>query len=379
MFKDYINDETICGVKRQYNIMVLIGNGFDISILKKYRKDNLITSYSKFYDFLQYKGFDEKNLLYKKVSEDKELGKENWSDFELSLAEMVKGGYSLETLEVDLRKIQDMFLLFLNDIVTPEVLMDVNRDAEKYAWASNSISKFLGDLKKHDYEKIEFPLYTNHYSMYNFLFVNLNYTFLFDNYIYLDKSQFDPHKHKTVDTNFDFYPNPNGYVREDTEHVMNEDTRWSSFIMADVVHPHGYQSIPRSLIFGIEDENSDLIKERFRFNKSYWVQTSRKYRSYIDGANLHIIYGASLGKTDGWWWRSIYDDILSRNSELIIYYYSDTKIEEEFVKDLFIQASWPEGDQQDHKKVKDRIYVVVYDEERKLNMFSFDKIKADKE
>ena len=371
MFKDYINDGTICGVKRQHNIMVFIGNGFDISILRKYRKDKLITSYSKFYDFLQYKGFDNENLLYKKVSEDKDLGKENWSDFELSLAEMVEGGYSLEKLEVDLRKIQDMFLLFLNDIVTPEVLMDVNRDAEKYAWASNSISKFLGDLNKRDYEKIEFPLHTNHYSMYNFLFINLNYTFLFDNYIYLDRSQFDPHKHRTVDTNFD-------YVRDDTEHVMNEDTRWSSFIMADTVHPHGYQSIPRSLIFGIEDENSDLTRGRFRFNKSYWVQTSRRYGSYISSANLYIIYGASLGKTDGWWWRSIYDNILDKNSELIIYYYSDVKIEEEFVKELFIQASWPERDRQEHEKVKDRIYVVIYDGESKLNMFSFDKIQADR-
>ena len=37
---------------KQHNIMVFIGNGFDISVLQKYRDDKLISSYSKFYDFL---------------------------------------------------------------------------------------------------------------------------------------------------------------------------------------------------------------------------------------------------------------------------------------------------------------------------------------
>lgn len=51
MFKNYKDEGYIRGIKEQNNIMVFIGNGFDISILKKYREDGLVSSYSKFYDF----------------------------------------------------------------------------------------------------------------------------------------------------------------------------------------------------------------------------------------------------------------------------------------------------------------------------------------
>lgn len=83
MFKNYKREKCIEGIKEQYNIMVFIGNGFDISVLEKYRDDNLVSSYSKFYDFLCYKGFNEDNILYKKMREDKNKynGKGNWSDF----------------------------------------------------------------------------------------------------------------------------------------------------------------------------------------------------------------------------------------------------------------------------------------------------------
>lgn len=37
MFIDYVNDRSLDGIKKQHNIMVFIGNGFDISLLSKYR------------------------------------------------------------------------------------------------------------------------------------------------------------------------------------------------------------------------------------------------------------------------------------------------------------------------------------------------------
>ena len=52
MFKNYKEEGQIKGIRAQHNIMVFIGNGFDISVLKKYRDDNLVSSYTKFYDFL---------------------------------------------------------------------------------------------------------------------------------------------------------------------------------------------------------------------------------------------------------------------------------------------------------------------------------------
>ena len=93
--------------------MVFIGNGFDISLLSKYRKDKLVSSYSKFYDYLCYKGFSASNVLFQKMAEDKKKGKENWSDFENSLGELIKVGIPPQDLDNALREIQNMFLLFL--------------------------------------------------------------------------------------------------------------------------------------------------------------------------------------------------------------------------------------------------------------------------
>ena len=39
MHRDYKSENIISGIVKQHNIMIFIGNGFDISVLKKYRKD----------------------------------------------------------------------------------------------------------------------------------------------------------------------------------------------------------------------------------------------------------------------------------------------------------------------------------------------------
>lgn len=366
MFKNYKDEGHIAGIKEQHNIMIFIGNGFDISVLRKYRDDGLVSSYNKFYDFLCYKGFNEDNLLYKKMKEDKCNRKENWSDFECSLGELLQSNTSAKLLEDALKEMQSMFLLFLNEIVTPEVLLKLNDDIAKNEWGKRALSRFLGDLSQEDYEKICFPEKTDHYHMYNYLFVNFNYTSLFDNYIYLDKYQFEPHPYKTVDTNFDFHPNPNGFIKKG----MDEKTVWSSFVMVDTIHPHGYQNIPRSLLFGIE--NSEYTSDRVlkRFNKSYWVQSNQKYKSYFDDVKLFIIYGTSIGETDNWWWKNVYSCLLSGNSELIIYFYHSNHIEKENVKQMFINACAGDVSEEESCRVKEKIYVVLYNGESSKKMFA---------
>lgn len=369
MFINYEKDNSISGVKKQHNIMIFIGNGFDISILSRYRQDKLISSYSKFYDYLCYKGFNADNVLFSKLTADKKNGKENWSDFENSLGELIKNGVAPIALNDALKEIQNMFLIFLNEIVNPEVLLKVSKDAETNKWGINALSKFLGDLCEDDYKKISFPENTDHYHMYNYLFVNFNYTSLFDNYIFLDKNQFDPIPHKTVDTNFTFYPNPNNHEK----FGMNGDTRWSSFIMTNTIHPHGYQNIPRSLLFGIEDNEYTSHKELKRFNKSYWAQNHQKYKNYFDDAELFVIYGTSIGETDSWWWKNICDSLLTKDSELIIYYYHCNNFDKESIKELFINASKIKATQEDIMQLKEKIYVIFYDDSKSLNMFSFCK------
>lgn len=368
MFKNYKDEGYIKGIREQKNIMVFIGNGFDISILKKYREDGLVSSYGKFYDFLCYKDFDKKNLLYRKMEEDKKNNKENWSDFECSLGELLQENISANTLEKALKEMQGMFLLFLNEIVTPEVLLKLNNDIEENEWGKNALERFLGDLSRDDYERMSFPQKTAHYHMYNYLFVNFNYTSLFDNYIYLDKYQFEPHPHETVDTNFEFYPNPNGF----NIYGMNERTIWSSFIMTDIIHPHGYQNISRSLLFGIENNEYTSNRVLNRFNKSYWAQDNPKYKSYFNDVELFIIYGTSIGETDNWWWENIFDSLLNKNSELIIYFYNDRNIKKDDVKSIFINVCNIRNayTEEDINKVKEKIYIVFYDETSNHKLFA---------
>ncbi len=372
MFKNYKKEGYISGIKDQHNIMIFIGNGFDIAVLKKYRDDNLVSSYSKFYDYLCYKGFDTDNVLFKKMSADKCGGKENWSDFECSLDELLQSNFPTEELNEALSEIQNMFLLFLNEIVTPEILVRLNNDVVINKWGKKALSSFLGDLDLEDYEKMEFPQKTNHYHMYNYLFVNFNYTSLFDNYIYLDKYQFEPHPYKTVDTNFEFYPNPRGFIKNGA----NERTVWSSFVMTDTIHPHGYQNIPRSLLFGIENDKYVSDREHNRFNKSYWAQNNQKYKSYFDKdeneVELFIIFGTSMGETDSWWWRNVYESLLKKNSELIIYYYNSNHYEKDYVKQKFINACKVDPTEEEISKVKERIYVVLYNNSDELKMFGLE-------
>ena len=353
--------------------MVFVGNGFDISVLEKYREDSLVSSYSKFYDFLRYKGFNEDNILYKKMREDKNKcnGKGNWSDFECSLGVLLQTSVSAEELENALKDIQSMFLLFLNEIVTPEVLLELNSDIAQNEWGKEALSGFLGDLSQEDYEKMEFPEKTYHYHMYNYLFVNFNFTSLFDDYIYLDKYQFEPHPYKTVDTNFAFYPNPNGFKKNS----INEETVWSSFVMVDTIHPHGYQNIPRSLLFGIENNEYVSDKVLKRFNKSYWAQSNQKYKSYFDDVTLFIIYGMSIGETDNWWWRNSYNCLLNKESELIIYYYCDDSMEKDKVKQMFIDACKISASEEEISSIKDRIYVVLHGRGSHKKMFAIKNIE----
>ncbi len=203
--------------------------------------------------------------------------------------------------------------------------------------------------------------------MYNFLFLNFNYTSLLDNYIFLDKEQFDPEPYRTVVTNFKFFPNPCDYDVGDGMYMG--DTKWSSYVLTNIVHPHGYQSIPRSLLFGIEEPKYRKELELKKFNKSYWAQSNRKYQNCFDKAELFIIYGTSIGETDSWWWSNVVESLKSKNSELIIYYYDKELKDSDVVKEKFIIASKVNLSLGKREKIKERIYVVFNDGIKDLNMF----------
>lgn len=360
MFKKYHENyygNSLKKLKKQHNILVLVGNGFDISVLMKYKKGIMkgkTTSYLDFYYYITYfKLVYDNNIIYKKMKEDKKNGKKNWSDFENSLSEILhEGKNSIDEIESCIDEFQGLFTIFLNDLVDTNILLEVNKDMRDKKLSIQTFKNFLKDLE--DVDNLKFSSNTNHFDLFYFVFLNFNYTSLLDNYIFLDKKQFDPHCYKDSDRNFKL---------EYDSNTRDRTTFLSSYLVSDVIHPHGVQDIPRSILFGIDLENYDKgNSEEKRLVKSYWAQYDIKYKSYLTEAELFIIYGMSLGKTDAWWMDSIYEEILKRDVELIIYKHGNE--DKESVIELFFDCCvrHTNSSEDEKNKVKSNIHVVTFTE-----------------
>ena len=354
MFQKY-NSFYYNKLRKQHNILVLVGNGFDVSVLKKYNQGRMkgkTTSYKDFYDYITHHNLvDQSNILYKKMTEDRNSHKDNWSDFENSIKELFESGESaVSELEKCVDEFQGFFTRFLNDMVDIDFLLKINEESKKNKFANQSLAHFLEDINSPTFQ---FPENTDHYDLFDYVFVNFNYTSILDNYMCMDKDQFDPHCYKSIDTNFSFYLND--------EFKNKHQTVYSSYVISDIIHPHGVQDVPRSILFGMDIPNYDKGKsEEKKLIKSYWAQYDIKYKSYFDDAELFIIYGMSLGQSDGWWMDKIFDAILDRQAELIIYMFGREK--EENVKNRFIQACIRHAGatEEDKDNVKERIFVVTF-------------------
>lgn len=337
---------------KQHNIFVMVGNGFDIGILNKIKTSGLpgkTTSYSDFYDYLTYFDLCPDNMLYKKMKQDKLNNKLNWSDFEHSIGELLNFGVDTKLLEKFIDEFQNYFTMFLNKLVTPETLVELSEKVSSNKLSINSLSKFSYDIKP--IAKFKFIYNTGKFDLYNFVFANFNYTALLDNYMYLDKNQFDPHIYKTVDRNFQFKYTLPGCT----------ETNYSSYVYTEVIHPHGFQDIPRSILFGIDLDNYPKgTGDKRRFVKGYWSQYDVKYLSYLTEADLFIIYGMSLGESDAWWFDNIVNQILLRDVELIIYNYgldNDDTVKEKFINSCIRHTNISENDRD---KIKDNIHIVSF-------------------
>lgn len=335
MFYNYLNNHK--EFRDQHNIMVLVGNGFDIAAIKQMGESvvgkNLgkTTSYRDFFEYITYYRLcNSDNSIYNKMKHDRDQGKNNWCDFELSIDELLySGDVDYLRLEDDLDELQICFTGFLNDIVSTPILLELSKMSRENAWAEESLGCFLHDLPYG--RRIDFQSRIDHYHLMNFLFVNFNYTSLLDDYIYLDKEQFEPRIYNNSDMNFSIHSNT-PFLGSETEAL------WSSSVLVQVIHPNGVQDVPRSLIFGTEREVPKRGKTK-RFIKSYWAQCDLKYEGYFEDTGLFIIFGMSLSITDGWWMKKILKCLLCRiDAELIIYVYQDSRTEAEII-DAFIESS----------------------------------------
>ena len=102
--------------------------------------------------------------------------------------------------------------------------------------------------------------------------------------------------------------------------------------------------------------------------KPYWAMTDIEYGHLFADTELFIIFGCSLGPTDGWWWRRILD-ALSREpvsgkaaSELIIYWWTPPGAPDprEEILEKFLLAAGTQPQDPIRLQVQDQIHVVVY-------------------
>lgn len=357
-------------LRRQHNIMVLVGNGFDIQVTRRY-ESQFSPRYLAFYHYLLSRDFDFSNLVVQQMAAAKEVGQENWSDVEAAIGRLItpEGGWhpAQDVYEATLA-IQAAFSEYLELVAPPDLLARVGKDSAEGSLAVKSMADFIGDIaqRSETFGSFAFPEETYHYDLFNYLFVNFNYTPLLDDYVFLDAQQFQPQAHKYADRNFMFWPNPTGH----TDGFGDHKTGWSSYLRSEVIHPHGQQPIPRSLLFGI-DAPDDLASGRDPYRqlmKPYWAMNRIEYGHLFFDTRLFIIFGCSLSKSDGWWWRRVYEALNRQTddgeplSELIIYWWSPvaSPVTRDEVLGIFFTGVACDLDEPERTSVEHRIQVVVY-------------------
>ncbi|MDO7868520.1 AbiH family protein [Nocardioides jiangxiensis] len=356
----------------QHNIMVLVGNGFDIQVAHRYQS-RFSPRYPSFYYYLASRDFDSSNLVVQQMAAAKETGRENWSDIESAIGHLLSpegGWHSPEAVYEATVAVQTAFSEYLELVAPPGLLAQLGNDSANNSLAMTSMADLIGDVAARSpiFDSFTFPSETGHYDLYNFLFVNFNYTPLLDDYVFRDAQQFKPRAHTVADRNFTFRPNPTNHPRGSGNH----ETGWSSYVRSEVIHPHGQQAIPRSLLFGIDapdglDHGRD---SRRKLMKPYWAMNQIEYGHLFPDTRLFIVFGCSLGESDGWWWRRVYSALNRQNdqgspaSELIIYWWTSdaNPATRATVLDAFFAgvSATTGGVLQDRANVEPQIQVVVY-------------------
>ncbi|HSX69004.1 AbiH family protein [Nocardioides sp.] len=371
-YRTFTTDE-YARLNRQHNIMVLVGNGFDIQVSHRYQS-RFSPRYPAFYHYLASRDFDSSNLVVQQMAYAKDLGQENWSDIESAIGHLLRpegGWHPAEAIYEATIAVQAAFSEFLELVAPPALLARIGEDSASNTLAMRSLADWIGDVSDHSstFTSFAFPAHTSHYDLFNYLVVNFNYTPLLDDYLFRDAQQFQPQAHTHADRNFMFRPNPKSHP----DGSWNGQTGWSSYVRSEVIHPHGQQPVPRSLLFGIDapdgfDQGRDTHR---RLMKPYWAMNRIEYSHLFSDTRLFIIFGCSLGESDGWWWRRVYE-ALDRPitegtppSELVIYWWTPpaNPVATEAVLDTFFAHARPASAETARSSIEERIQVVIYTDE----------------
>lgn len=280
------------------NIVYIIGNGFD-------KAQGMKTSYPEFYQYLMDNTNDGSPLL-QQLKKDINADKELWSDMEEAFGQFtskIKTEVDLENLYFELSECLQKYLKSEQSAFKP--------DKELIAKFQNDFvvtGKYLGATDKNRFTNFVKSMPGGK----DISVMTLNYTNTLETLLNLGNA---------TDKNF----GNNNYFRQ-------------------VIHVHG--QLDDSIIIGVDNE-SQISNEAFRNNenvKDFLVKIqsnfAMKYTRHavceglIKNANLIILFGVSLGKTDERWWRLIGEQFKSRNNLSIIQYLYEPKAVQQTRKQL---------------------------------------------
>lgn len=261
------------------------------------------------------------------------------------------------------------FSAFLDSVVNPQILTALSSKVRKGKSTVRSLEGFIEDVDDSGaHGRLSTLQRMDIGDLFNFRFVDFNYTPLLDNYIYLDKEQFDPHPYRQSDRNMNFRPNPHGFDHR----IGFKGGSMVSYVVTEVVHPHGAQHTPRSILFGID---SAAAGRADRLAKPYWAQNAVRHESYFGETHLFIIFGCSLGSSDQWWWshiasalensKPVLDNPDGLSPDLLLYWRrgkQDDGLTQEDILKKFAAGAGRADDVHLLDVLRARAYVVLYDD-----------------
>lgn len=305
---------------RQRNVLTLVGNGFDLQALKHFNAATP-TSYQDFHRFAHPRLIGNTNPIFEEIRRVR-LGPPadpDWSDIEVAISNLDPSTFHYRDLKAPLTEVRSAFSRFLNHAVNPDIMAELDAYVSSNGISIHSFAHLLEDIEDPGFlRSLTDTGFGSHHTDFNFRFVNFNYTSLLDNYLHLDPLQYDPQPYKVSSNDFRFNDDPLALLTPDTA-----DNVQSCTLRTSVIHPHGQQAIPRSMLFGT-GEILDPATPRARVTKPFWARYIERYSVDIERADLFILFGCSIGESDTWWWRHIASALTSNPSKhLMIYSYGN--------------------------------------------------------
>ncbi len=271
------------------NILYILGNGFD-------KAQGMATSYHEFYENLKKQSHEGCPDLFLKMLQEIREDKRDWSDMEFALGQFTKETTSASEFE------------------------------NTYEYLSECLRTYLQE----ESDKLN-PTEAHKKKVIKNIFAPVNGLIGLDTQRYRNKAGSLPGGKVVNIVTLNY--------TDTAEHLLDIDGNFPKTYLGNpissLIHVHGI--LDDTMIIGV-DNIDQIANEEFKTNEnikdfiikiqSNTVMKETRHQSVenlIRDAHVIVLYGVSLGDTDGRWWRLIGSQILQRRNLLIIFHVFNNK------------------------------------------------------